>query len=270
MPSYSGSIINGNTSQYFYQVCYYKDEITPANSRWLVVFTGESSSSNNGGIYWSADTSNWNRVQLIGTGYKGGYILPPQGNSGKWIFASNQYQSGLNGATVWVSNDHCANWVRIGEDGYNWQTENGINGLYYAAEKYFLVIATSNDITEIIEFDIDATNVNKFTITNRYYDASEVPSIFTNKKFNSRLGNVTYLGNGYATIDGVSFYKVRNGAENYAQIDIPTANKTELWSRWESEDNNNKSPHAKSIPVAGSDIGYSEGGLVQYIKVADV
>jgi hypothetical protein len=270
LPSYSGNIINGNTNQFFYQVCYYKDQATPANSRWLVVFTGETSNTNNGGIYWSADTNNWNRVQLIGTGYKGGYILPPQVNSDKWLFASNQYQSGLKGATIWVSNDHCASWTKIGEDGYNWQEESGIKGLYYAAEKYFLVISSSNDNTQIIEFDIDATNFNNFTITNRLYDSSEVPSTFINKKFNSHFEGVTYLGSGYATVDGVSFFKVRNGGENYSETDVPIANKTELWSRWESEDNNNKSPHAKSIPVAGSDIGYSEGGLVQYIKVADV
>lgn len=276
-PNMSANKINNNYNHEFDSIVYYKHPTDNSKSRWLAVYTSEDGTVDNGGIYWSADGVTWTRLGIGALGMQGAFVMPPQDGSGVWALASTEFHSNaMNGGTVWLSDDDCATWRIVAQDNKNFHNQQGIEGLFFAGGRHFVVVGTNSSgrTRHLIEFNINAQDTTDFVVNERFYDESQynqfidtIPKSFSNKVFNSYFEGVTYLGNGFATIDGVSFYRIRNGSENYAVTDIPFVSGGELWSRWANSSTLGKKPHGKSIKVVGSDVGFSQGGLVQYIKV---
>jgi photosystem II stability/assembly factor-like uncharacterized protein len=256
-----------NTTQNAMVACY-----SVVDGNWIAHERGTSGSSVDGKFWRSTDNGDtWNDVTPIGTTLDGVTILRPSSEDGNWYIA---FQTGSTDGRVYKSSDGGATWVLMGSANVPFTTSRIIAFMYRSGAKVF-GMSTDNFGKVIYELDpAGSSATDDAVIAARYYDAVNDPDlewmgVVSNDSLDqnqvTNLNGVQYFWGGYATTDGVSFYRL-DLANQESTVSQPACNSTQVWI---SRIDNllNASTVMLSASVAGVAAGYSEGAAGQFVRI---
>jgi hypothetical protein len=271
----------GSTTRELRTVVYSRETGT-----WMVLLFGSTSSSTDSGVYINDGTditAPWTFRSIAGSGDTQ-YLIPPVDGNNTWVLF---YGKSSNTEThLAKSTDNGVTWTLFAKDDVNWPSNGVCRGLYAFGNKVFFTTDSTSGGGDVlsIELDLLSNNPDTSTLATRVYPHSTTGGSTYSHLENAflstggvghvppnRLNGIMYGKFGWATADGVNFYRLYPFPElvnEYSEFLYVTP--TEVW-KWHGIHSGaglgNNNPLLRSIPVAGSGQPYIEGSAAQFMRI---